>query len=534
MVSRTPWLAIVGIGEDGVEGLSPAARIAIAQAEWVYGGERHLALARSLISGERVAWPSPLTDAIPAILARRGRPVTVLASGDPFCFGIGSTLARAVAPSDMLCLPGPSAFSLACARLGWARQEVETISFCGRPLEAIRPLLQPGARVLALSADHTTPAALAALLTRWGFGETRVTVLEAIGGPDEDSFTFKASKTIHDRISPLNLMALEVAGGPAMPLSTGLDEDWFETDGQITKREIRALTLAALAPRRGERLWDVGAGSGSIGIEWMLRHTANRTIAIEARADRAARVARNAQALGVPALEVRHGAAPETLDGLAPPDAVFIGGGASNTALTDVCWAFLPSGGRLVINAVTLETERAVMACHATWGGPVDAHRHRATGADRTHAGLRACPHRAAIPGSEARGGEAGDGPAMIVAGIGCRTEVSAEAILALLGIAAQTALPDVLAVPAFRRNEPGIAAAAAALGVAILWVERSALHGEQGRCLTRSARAEAEVGLSCVAEAAALAGAGPGSRLVLPRIAGGGVTCALAEGAGA
>ena len=231
------------------------------------------------------------------------------------------------------------------------------------------PLLHPGARLLALSADHTTPAALAGLLTRWGFGETRITVLEAMGGPEEDTFNFKASKVVHDRMAKLNLMALEVAGGPAIPLTSGLDEDWFETDGQITKREIRALTLAALAPRRGERLWDVGAGSGSVGIEWMLRHPSCRTIAIEARADRAARVARNAVALGVPALEVRNGMAPEALAGLDAPDAVFVGGGASNNAITEACWSILPPGGRLVINAVTLETERAVMARHAEWGG---------------------------------------------------------------------------------------------------------------------------------------------------------------------
>ncbi len=368
-MSRTPWLTIVGIGEDGVEGLPAAARLAVTRAAVVVGGERHLALARPLISGERIAWPSPVTDGIPMILARRGTAVTVLASGDPFCFGIGSLLARVVPLAEMLCLPAPSAFSLACARLGWALPEVETISFCGRPLETIRPMLQTGARVLALSADHTTPAALAALLTRWGFGETRITVLESMGGSDEDSFSFRASKSIHDRIARLNLMALEVVGAPSIPLTPGLDEDWFETDGQITKREVRALTLAALAPRRGERLWDVGAGSGSVGIEWMLRHPLCRTIAIEARPDRAARVARNAAALGVPALEVRQGTAPEALSGLARPDAVFIGGGGSNCAVSDVCWDVLPSGGRLVINAVTLETERAVMDRHAEWGG---------------------------------------------------------------------------------------------------------------------------------------------------------------------
>ena len=369
MVNRLPWLAIVGIGEDGVEGLSPAARTAIAQASCVFGGERHLALARPLLSGERISWPSPMTEAVPAILVRRGSAVTVLASGDPFCFGIGTLLAREVPMTEMVCLPAPSAFSLACAKLGWALPEVETISFCGRPLEAIRPLLQPGARILALSADHTTPSALAALLTRWGFGETRITVLEAMGGPEEDSFTFKAMKVVHDRIARLNLMALEVVGGPAIPLSPGLDEEWFESDGQITKREVRALTLAALGPRQGELLWDVGAGSGSVGIEWMLRHPSCRTIAVEARADRAARILRNAAAMGVPALELRAGAAPEALADLPPPAAIFIGGGAANAATATACWSKLRQGGRLVVNAVTLETERAVLAHHADWGG---------------------------------------------------------------------------------------------------------------------------------------------------------------------
>jgi precorrin-6Y C5,15-methyltransferase (decarboxylating) len=370
MLSHTPWLVIVGIGEDGVEGLGAAARSVIARAEFLVGGRRHLALAGPLIgAAETLPWPSPLTEAIPLILRRRGQRVVVLASGDPFCFGVGSLLARAVPMAEMACLPAPSAFSLACARLGWALQDIATISFCGRPLEAIRPLLQPGARILALSADHGTPAALAALITRWGFGETMIRVLEAIGGLEEDSFIFRAQKGVHDRISPLNLMALEVAGGPAIPLAPGLDEAWFESDGQITKREIRALTLAALAPRRGELLWDVGAGSGSVGIEWMLRDPANRTIAVEARADRAARIARNAVALGVPALETRHGEAPEALVDLPQPDAIFIGGGARHAATTDHCWEALPHGGRLVINAVTLETEHAVLARHAAWGG---------------------------------------------------------------------------------------------------------------------------------------------------------------------
>lgn len=366
-----PWLTIVGIGEDGVEGLGAPARAALGAAELVAGGVRHLALAAPLIArqAERLTWPSPIAEALPLITGWAGRRVVVLASQDPFCFGIGTLLARSIPIAEMRSLPQASSFTLAANRLGWAFQDIATISFCGRPLEAIRPLLQPEARLLALSADGRTPAALAALLTRWGFGESRMTVLETLGGPDEDCFTFKAFNGVERPIADLNLMAVEVAGGPALPLTPGLDEEWFESDGQITKREVRAVTLAALAPRRGEVLWDIGAGSGSVGIEWMLRHPANRAIAVEAQADRAARIARNAAQLGVPGLMVRHGAAPGALAGLPAPDAVFIGGGAGDVAITEACWAALRAGGRLVINAVTLETEAAILACHRRWGG---------------------------------------------------------------------------------------------------------------------------------------------------------------------
>ncbi len=235
MVSALPWLTIVGLGEDGVEGLTHAARTAIAEAEIVAGGERHLALAASLIGEtEAYTWPSPITDAVPIIASWRGKKVAVIVSGDPFCFGMGSLLARQIPVAEMCVLPAPSSFSLAAARLGWGLQDVATISFCGRPLEAIRPLLQPRARILALSADGGTPPALAGLLTRWGFGETVIQVLERLGGPQEDSFSFKASKGVHDPISALNLMAMEVAGGPSLPLSPGLD------GGRGSKRMARS------------------------------------------------------------------------------------------------------------------------------------------------------------------------------------------------------------------------------------------------------------------------------------------------------
>jgi precorrin-6Y C5,15-methyltransferase (decarboxylating) len=366
----TRWLAVIGIGEDGVEGLSPAARALIGGAGLVVGGARHLALADALIAGERLAWPSPLVAAFPAILARRPAPVAVLASGDPFCHGVGSLLAPLVEPDEMVCLPAPSAFSLACARLGWALQDVSTMSLCGHPIATLAPLLHPGRRILALSADASTPGAVAEMLRARGFGASRVRVLEALGGPRER--VRELTDPLPCDIAALNLLAIELRADTEariIPLTPGLPEEAFEHDGQITKREVRAMTLAALSPRRGELLWDIGCGSGSVGIEWMLCDPANRAIALDARADRAARAARNAVALGVPTLRVQHGEAPAALSGLAPPNAVFVGGGAGRPGVLDAAWGALPSGGRLVANSVTIETDALLFAARARFGG---------------------------------------------------------------------------------------------------------------------------------------------------------------------
>ena len=371
-MTQAPWLAILGIGEDGVEALSPAARTLLQGAVLVVGGARHLALAAPLLRGETLAWPSPIDGAIPAILARRGAAVAVLASGDPFCFGIGSLLASRVEPGEMLCLPAPSAFSLACARLGWAMQDAALLSVCGRPIEALLPSLQPGARLLVLSADETSPAAVAGLLASRGFGGSVLHLLERLGGPRARHRRFQAGEGPPDRIDRLNLLGIELAAGPdalAIPLAAGLPDALFEHDGQLTKSEIRAATLAALAPRRGELLWDIGCGSGSISIEWMLRHPANRAIAVERRPDRAARAMRNALSLGVPGLVVIGEAAPRGLDGLPRPDAAFIGGGATVPGVLDAAWSALRPGGRLVANAVTIETEAVLFAAHARLGG---------------------------------------------------------------------------------------------------------------------------------------------------------------------
>ena len=362
-----PWLAIVGIGEDGH--LPPAALACVAGAGLVIGGRRHLALAAPAIIGETMAWPSPMEDAYPALLARRFQPVCVLASGDPFCFGVGTALAALVPAAERVCHPAPSTFALARARLGWSVTDVAELSVCGRPVEAIVPHLQPGARLLVLSAGPGSPRALAALLCQAGLATSRLTILEALGGPAERIRTAPALGFALQDIDPLNAVAIEVAGRVPHHLASGLPDELFEHDGQLTRREIRALTLSSLAPRRGETLWDVGGGAGSVGIEWMLRHPANRAIAIEPNPERAARIARNAAARGTPALTVVEGAAPGALAGLPPPGAVFLGGGAHRAGVIDTAWSALPADGRLVANAVTVETELALLAAQARLGG---------------------------------------------------------------------------------------------------------------------------------------------------------------------
>jgi len=367
------WLSIVGIGEDGVDGLSATARGLISAAEIVFGGKRHLALAAPLVRGAARPWPSPFDGAAAEIGNHRGRQVCVLASGDPFHYGVGAVLARTIDANQMIVVPAPSAFSLAAARLGWSLAETTLLSAHGRNLDLIRPHLQPGARILALTSDGDGPAALAELLAQSGFGASRLTVLEALGGARERIRTATAAAFDLGAIDALNTLAIEVsaaAGARVISRNTGLADDLFEHDGQITKREVRAVTLSSLSPRRGELLWDIGAGSGSVAIEWMLADPlVMRAIAVEERADRAARIHRNAAAFGVPGLDVVQGSAPEALANLPPPHAVFVGGGAGAPGVLDTASAALRAGGRLVVNAVTLETEGLLIARHAALGG---------------------------------------------------------------------------------------------------------------------------------------------------------------------
>ncbi|MDQ4116015.1 MAG: precorrin-6y C5,15-methyltransferase (decarboxylating) subunit CbiE, partial [Actinomycetota bacterium] len=271
MGERVPApVTVVGIGADGWGGLAPAGRDALLAADVVLGGPRQLDLLPADVGAERRAWPSPLVPALPGILDELdGRRVAVLASGDPMFFGIGTTLARTVGAARLRVLPHPSSLSLACARLGWALEGVEIVSVVGRAVDALTRRLAPGVRILVLSAGADSPTEIAKTVTARGFGPSRMSVLENLGGPDERV----AHGTAGDwsgPSEPLNVVALECAGEPGARLlgeTPGLPDDAYDSDGQLTKREVRAVTLAHLAPRPGELLWDVGAGSGSVGIE---------------------------------------------------------------------------------------------------------------------------------------------------------------------------------------------------------------------------------------------------------------------------
>jgi precorrin-6B C5,15-methyltransferase / cobalt-precorrin-6B C5,C15-methyltransferase len=369
----SPPVVVVGIGADGWDGLSPRARRAVEDADVLRGSARQLALVPDDVPAERVPWPSPMAPALAGLLTEHpGRRVVVLASGDPMLSGVGSSLVRLHGAGAVEVVAHPSSVTLACARLGWAVEETQVVPVVGRPVELVAPHVTPGRRLLVLGSDGGTPAEVAALLTRLGYGASRLVALAQLGGPAERRFTGTAAGWPHAGTDPLVVTAVEVVADPGtvvLPTVPGLPDAAFEDDGQLTKREVRAVTLSRLAPVPGQLLWDVGGGAGSIGIEWMRTSPSCRAVAVEARADRAERIRRNAVRLGVPGLEVVEGRAPDALAGLPAPDAVFVGGGATAQGLLEACWAALPAGGRLVANAVTVESEAVLATWFAGVGG---------------------------------------------------------------------------------------------------------------------------------------------------------------------
>ncbi len=362
------WLTIIGLGEDGPEGLSPASLEALHAAEVIMGSERHLSLAKD-IDAERVTWPVPFEDGLPLLEGLRGRKVAVLASGDPFWFGAGSVIARRFAREEWRAIPGASVFSLAAARLGWPLERVACLGLHAAPLPRLRPHLAAGQRVIATVRDGAAVGELAAYLDGLDLGDTRMHVLEALGGPRERCREVAAGAyALEDVVHPV-AVAFEAAGsGTSLSAASGQPDDVFESDGQMTKRPIRAITLSALAPRPGERLWDIGSGSGSVAIEWLMTHASTQAVAIEMRADRAARIRKNARELGQDRLVVVEGQAPESLSELEVPDAVFVGGGLDR-GLLDWIWGNLAPRTRVVANAVTLETTALLTEAQARFGG---------------------------------------------------------------------------------------------------------------------------------------------------------------------
>lgn len=367
----TPWLAIVGLGEDGLDGLSPAARALVDTAEVLVGGARHHALVPDH-AAERLAWRVPLSDTVADIEARRGQRVVVLATGDPMAYGIGVTLGRAFAHDEMTVLPAPGAFSLAAARLGWPLMEVACLTLHGRPLELLNLHVAPGARLLILSENGATPAQVAAVLRGLCYGPSEMVVLSHMGGPDESRRAGTADDWDETPTPDLNTVAVTCVAGPDAKIRSrlaGLPDDAFVHDGQLTKRVVRAATLAALAPQPGQRLWDLGAGCGSVAIEWLRAGPTMAAQAVERAPGRCAMIATNAAVLGVPQLEIVTGDIAKAVDDLDPPDAVFVGGGIATDGLIECVWHRLPAGGRLVANVVTTEGEARVLAAQATLGG---------------------------------------------------------------------------------------------------------------------------------------------------------------------
>ncbi|GAA0619766.1 precorrin-6y C5,15-methyltransferase (decarboxylating) subunit CbiE [Kribbella sandramycini] len=360
-------VTVVGIGADGWQGLSPAAQEAIGAAEVLLGSSRQLSLVPEG-TAERRAWPSPLSEALPGLLNEyAGRRLCVLASGDPTFHGIGTTLTRLLGASAVRVIPHPSSVSLACARLGWPQDQVQVVSLVGHPTERVHPHVQPGRRLVVLSWGAQTPAEVAELLVARGYGASAFTVLEQLGGPDE-RVTSTTADSWSGEVDALNVIGVLCQGSQVLSTVPGLPDDAYESDGQLTKREVRAVTLSRLAPVPGQLLWDVGGGAGSIAIEWSRHHPSCRAIAVERDAERSDRLQRNVAALGASVTTVL-GAAPEALTGLEEPDAVFVGGGATAPGMIETCWNALRPGGRLVVNGVTLETEVLIAEWYQKLGG---------------------------------------------------------------------------------------------------------------------------------------------------------------------
>ncbi|MGB0576936.1 MAG: precorrin-6y C5,15-methyltransferase (decarboxylating) subunit CbiE [Alphaproteobacteria bacterium] len=371
MSKQTPWLSIIGIGDSGLDSMTPIARSALESADIIFGGERHLKFLGD-DSRDLQSWSSPFADSIERVLSYRGKPVAVLATGNPLWHGAGSTLSKTIPIEEMSIYPSPSAYSLAAAQIGWAIENTICLTVHGRKLETIIPSITPNAQLFILCHNGDTPSEAASLLKDRGFGDSEMTALSHLGGTEEAICKNTASEWNVRDLPNLTTLAIRCIAGlkaKILPTTPGLPDDVFEHDGKLTKQEIRAATLAALSPLPGQHLWDVGAGCGSIAIEWCRAADRATASAVETHADRLNSIRTNAMALGVPSLEIIEGRAPDALHPLPKPDAIFIGGGLSTGGVVETCWEALSCHGRLVANAVTIEGETRLIQAQVSYGG---------------------------------------------------------------------------------------------------------------------------------------------------------------------
>jgi len=361
------WLTIIGMGEDGWEGLSNRARLAISATDVVVGSKRLLALLPKT-KAEIHEWPQPFAAVVDRVKPLVGRNTVILATGDPMNYGVARKLMEFIPFEEMTIIPSLSAFSLAASRMGWSLPDCDTLTLHGRPAANLEAFIQPGAKLIVLTADATTIPEIARRLAARGFGPSPITILENLGGEDEHVSRYVPG----DKYSDLNTVAIHCTASATAKIWSrvaGLPDDAFVHDGQLTKREVRAATLATLAPAPGQVLWDIGAGCGSVAIEWMRSTRGCEAVAIEPNAARQAMIATNADQLGAPRLNVIAGQAPEALKGLSEPDAIFIGGGISDHGVFETAWAALKPGGNLVANVVTIEGEMHLYDLQEKHGG---------------------------------------------------------------------------------------------------------------------------------------------------------------------
>jgi precorrin-6B C5,15-methyltransferase / cobalt-precorrin-6B C5,C15-methyltransferase len=367
-------IEVVGLSARGWQDLPERLRATIRYAEVLLGSRRHFNLIPSFPDQQRLPWPTPLREGLPTLLSQVGdRRIVALASGDPLVAGIGSTLVDMLGADAVHIHPAVSSVALARARMGWPEETTELVRLRGGDLDGVRRYLFPGQRLIILSRDGDSPAEVAQLVTDAGYGDSTITVLGDLDTEAESRLDVMA-RDWTGRAPTLNVICVACAGaGSAASLVPGLPDDIFDHDGQLTKRDLRAAALARLMPRPGDLLWDVGAGAGSIAIEWLRSDPRCRAIAIERDGDRVKRIRGNAEALGVPGLDVLHGEAPDALTSLERPDAVFVGGGGTFETL-EQAWSALRGGGRLVVHAVTQETEVIIVDCWRRYGGQLTRH----------------------------------------------------------------------------------------------------------------------------------------------------------------